>query len=128
MSIDYDYVFLHHYFEDEKPEIILPRKLSDSGNTTESEENKKNKDTNEKNNNQIKSIDENKESLNLEENVKHHKKVYNFRRRVSFDDKFVKIINVEKWKKYNEDVSLKNPLYIELLNKRKESWDNCLIF
>ena len=128
MSIDYDYVFLHHYFEDEKPEIILPRKLSDSGNSTESEENKKNNDTNEKNINQIKSIDENKESLNLEENVKHHKKVYNFRRRVSFDDKFVKIINVEKWKKYNEDVSLKNPLYIELLNKRKESWDNCLIF
>ena len=128
MSIDYDYVFLHHYFEDEKPEIILPRKLSDSGNSTESEENKKNNDTNEKNINQIKSIDENKESLNLEENVKNHKKVYNFRRRVSFDDKFVKIINVEKWKKYNEDVSLKNPLYIELLNKRKESWDNCLIF
>jgi len=124
--MSYKILLYRHYFEDEKPEIKLTRKLSD--NSTDSEEIKKNNNSNEKNDNIIKSIKENQENLNLEENIKLHKKVNIKKRRVSFDEKLVRIINVEKWKKYNEDVSLKNPLYIELLNKRKNSWDNCLIF
>jgi len=124
--MSYKILLYRHYFEDEKPEIKIPRKLSE--NSTDSEEIKKNDTSNKINDNLINSINENQENLNIEENIKLHKKINIKKRRVSFDEKLVRIINVEKWKKYNEDVSLKNPLYIELLNKRKNSWDNCLIF
>ena len=52
----------------------------------------------------------------------------NPKKQVSFNENLVQIINVESYKKYNDNMAKYNPIYIKKLSKRKGEYNICLIF
>jgi len=52
----------------------------------------------------------------------------NPKKQVSFNENLVQIINVESYKKYNDNMAKYNPIYQKKLSKRKGEYNICLIF
>ena len=47
---------------------------------------------------------------------------------MSFNENFVQIINVESFKKYNDNMAKYNPIYQKKLSKRNGEYNICVIF